>query len=612
MGCSTFSAVLCDLTVVRFDEMPEKKSDELDPALLEAISTGVNVGVTFTAIELLGVHMTLADVVRLIEPLDCNSCLMLLGSLNWQCMWVEFTKKDKWKGATKELDELIGQFLPPAQQMKAHLLANHEEFTAPVSEISLLTLAGLVCRYSAKKEGIGAESQRGQRDLFRALLGVQGGITGKPPDTWNINEVFSRTTQIVWRNISLQNMLGRDIARLHAYLSIPEISAGLSEPVNSWFERHLGIRGEDYLAIANSLHGAASLRADFSSLLRNYPELERRMPPLIKLCSTTPDNIAALAGSGLTIVPSDPDATNEAQRLADEFFRWPLLKIDEAVVCMSSRLLFNRLHRGLHYLVAEKYFGDAERIKQIRGECGKLFEQYILWLLKQFLPGDKVEVIHSFRIKPSGKLHKGVEPPERDIAVIAGKRAFVFEIKSAIPNLNHRRRANVADFVGLYAQAVGQVASAADALIQGNAFRDASLTEPLPRVESAVPCVVCFEPSPLRFPVALEVEDAISTQLKCAPFKGVTGRSPVQIFDVEGVERFGDVFGLPDEWEALLDAIANRSTAAHLRYKPLSRRGHMPVGDHPGSSVLPKLVVEAEKVSSRRWRELTRRPSMNS
>jgi hypothetical protein len=588
--------------------MPAPSKSEPDQALREIIAKGVNIGITFTSVELLGVRMTLADVIKIIEPLDRNSSLILLGSLNWHCMWVEFTKERRWREATRELDDLITQFLPPSVRLKARLLANDEEFTAPISEIALLTLAGLICRFALKDGGIKADTQRAQRDCFRALLGVQGGITGKSPDRWQIDEVFARTTQIVWRNISLQNMLGRDIARLHAYLTITEVGSGLQETVSQWFERHLGVCGEDYLAIANSLHGAASLSADFSSLFHRFPELERRMSRLITLCSTTSDKLAASPAGQLKLNSSDPDAINEAQLLADAFFRSPLLQMDGNVVCISSRLLFNRLHRGLHYLVAEPYLGDVERIKQVRAECGSLFERYILWLFKQFLPSTNVEIIHSFRIKPPEKLQKGVEPPERDIAVIAGKHAFVFEIKSAIPNLAHRRRANVGDFVNLFSQAVKQAVSSAGALLQGTAYRDVALTKPLPPVESVVPCVVCFEPSPLRFPVALEVEDAISAELNTRPFVSECGRLPVQMFDVEGIERFGDLFGLPSEWELLLDAIAKRSRSPHLRYKPLARAsGIMAAGEHSGSSALPKLVVAAQEVSSKRWRELTPR-----
>lgn len=153
---------------------------------------------------------------------------------------------------------------------------------------------------------------------------------------------------------------------------------------------------------------------------------------------------------------------------------------------------------------------------------------------------------------------------------------------------------------------VKQVISSADALMHGAAYRDTALTKLIPRVESVIPCVVCFETSPLRFPVALEVEDAISAKVGGHPFQCESGRFPVQIFDVEGVETFGDLFGLPSEWELLLNAIASRSSAPHLRYKPLSRDGGIMVGgEHEGSSVLPKMVEAAHEASSKRWHELT-------
>jgi hypothetical protein len=399
-------------------------------------------------------------------------------------------------------------------------------------------------------------------------------------------------------------MLARDLARLHAYLTVPEIGAGLDEPVTKWLVRHLGLTGEDYQAIANSVHGAASLGADFTALFKRFPKLESLMSPLVKFCSVTPEIVATVADQ-LKMKSSDPDAINESQLLADVFFRSPLLKVDGKVLCVSSRLLFNRLHRGLHYLMIEPHEGDADQIKQVRAECGRLFERYIVWLFRQFLPKEKAEIIHSFRIKPPENKKKRAGPPERDIAIISGKCAFVFEVKSAIPTLSNRRRAEVPDFVGLLGQAVDQAVSSADALLQGTAFRDVSLTLPLPRVETVIPCVVCFEPSPLRMPVALEFEEAVSKQLGNNPFTGGKGRTPVQIFDVEGIENFADLFGLPSEWRELLNALANRSRSPFLRYKPLHRDGAIPAGDHRGSSTLPKLLVDAQKVSAKRWQELT-------
>lgn len=56
---------------------------------------------------ILSLSDALADVAKLIEPLDRDSCLLLLGSLNWHCMWVELTHEDRWRGATSELDALI-------------------------------------------------------------------------------------------------------------------------------------------------------------------------------------------------------------------------------------------------------------------------------------------------------------------------------------------------------------------------------------------------------------------------------------------------------------------------------------------------------------------------
>ena len=98
-----------------------------------------------------------------------------------------------------------------------------------------------------------------------------------------------------------------------------------------------------------------------------------------------------------------------------------------------------------HYLMSEPYLGNLDKIKQVRGECGSLFEQYIVWLFKQFSRDTEIEIVHSFRIELPENQSKGPESPERDIALFAGARAFVFEVKSSIPTIAHRRRAEVDD-----------------------------------------------------------------------------------------------------------------------------------------------------------------------
>jgi len=80
-----------------------------------------------------------------------------------------------------------------------------------------------------------------------------------------------------------------------------------------------------------------------------------------------------------------------------------------------------------------------------RRHGGSLFEQYIVWLFKQFSRDTEIEIVHSFRIELPENQSKGPESPERDIALFAGARAFVFEVKSSIPTIAHRRRAEVDD-----------------------------------------------------------------------------------------------------------------------------------------------------------------------
>src|SRR5260221_641061 len=261
-------------------------SDAIPPEALEEIRGAVRMGITFTSQNIFEEKLTLQQVLGLVSPLDRDGAISLCAEWNRWNTWVLF-HNGTWKPAQKDLEKLLDAVVPPNAQRRALAVFDDEDFFSPLSEISVLALIGLLCRYATVSGGESTETRYSQRALFRALLALQGSIF---PDNFldlPIAEQFPFAIRVTLANITNQNSWSYDMGRLHALLTVPEIADCLDGmSVREWFLRRLNVNGDDYECVANTFLGSAIYKADYSTLPQQAPALYQRMAPLLRLSTT--------------------------------------------------------------------------------------------------------------------------------------------------------------------------------------------------------------------------------------------------------------------------------------------------------------------------------------
>jgi hypothetical protein len=505
-----------------------------------------------------------------------------------------------WKPATKDQETLVNDLVPPNAQRRALALFDDDDFFSPFSEISVLALIGLLCRYATVRGAVSVDTRNGQRALFRALLALQESTF--PDDFLDlpIPEQFPFATRVILANISNQNRWSYDMGRLHALLTVPEIADGLDGlTVREWFLRRLNVDGEDYECVANILLGSAFHQADYSRLSQQAPAVYQRMVPLLRLSTTTPEGVAH--GLNTVNAQAEPAHLSDAVRHSNVLLVRPMIRLGEKLICTSSRTLFNKLHRGLPYLCLEARTHPDEDKTRPRDEFGYIFESYVIWLMKQWIAGREVRLTTNYWISQPGG------PAERDIVAIRQETAYLFEVKATVPAMKIRQFGSLEDLVALHRKAGQQAYTAAEALISGNALEDKNLTSPLPKPKQVVPCAITYEFLAIRWPYSDFFEHALEEAVGRPLFSGRHGILPVQTLDIQQVEVWDDLFSLPVEVDRLFQALERRALDPFKRYRALpedSRNSFR--GDYvenPG--VVRRMVDAAEQASGRRLKQIS-------
>jgi len=221
--------------------------------------------------------------------------------------------------------------------------------------------------------------------------------------------------------------------------------------------------------------------------------------------------------------------------------------------------------------------------------------------MRQWFAGPDICVLTNFWIStPKGAA-------ERDIAIISGDTAYIFEVKATVPAMKIRNFGNLQDLVSLHQVAAKQAFSSAKALIEGTAFADSELTQKLPRVTRAVPCSITYEFLAIRWPYSDAFEQALSEEVGLPLFSGTGGIAPFQILDIQQVELWDDLFRLPGEGAKLFQALINRASNPFKRYRDLPedpRNQFRPdYVEKPG--IIRAMTDIAEVASQRRLHEIT-------
>jgi hypothetical protein len=363
----------------------------IPPEILEEIRGAVRIGITFTSRNIFGEKLSLQEVLKVISLLNRNEAIIHCAEWNRWNTWVLF-HSGTWKNAHKDQQRLVDELVPPNAQSRAMAVFNDEKFVSPFSEISVLALIGLLCRFTAGVGGESLNTRQAQRALFRALLALQESIL---PDNFfdlSVPEQFPFEVRLTLANISLQNRWSYDMGRLHSLLTVPEISNGLNGiTVQAWFLNRLGLDGKDYECAANTFLGSAFYHADYSRLQEQAPALYQRMGRLLELSTAAPEDV--VKGLNALHPQADPAHLSDAVAYSNLLLVRPMMRLGERLVCTSPRNLFNKIHRGLPYLCLEARTNPGEQKTRPRDEFGYIFEAYVSWLMKQWIAGHDIRFV---------------------------------------------------------------------------------------------------------------------------------------------------------------------------------------------------------------------------
>jgi hypothetical protein len=348
--------------------------------------------------------------------------------------------------------------------------------------------------------------------------------------------------------------------------------------------------------------GAAFQGADFVLLRQQVPTLWQRMEPLLRLSSTTPEDIAI--GLDKTRPQTDPTHLSDAGAYASLLLVRPMVRLGERLVCTSAKNLFNKLHRGIPYLCLEARTNAEEQKTKPRDEFGHILECYVIWLMKQWVLEPGVKLFTNYWIQQPDR------SAERDILIMNGEDGYIFEVKATVPAMKIRKFGGVADLVSLHHKAADQAFSAAEALLSGAAFEDEKLRHPIPKLKRVIPCAITYEFLAIRWPYSDCFENALRESVGKDLFSGERGIMPFQILDIQQVEVWDDLFRLPSELNLLFSALQNRASNPLKRYRdlPEDERIHFRTDYAENPGLVRKLVDAAEATSSRRLMALRESP----
>jgi hypothetical protein len=131
------------------------------PEIVEEIQRAVRIGITFTGENILGEKLALAEVLRIVSTLNRAEAIGLCAEWNRWNTWVIF--HGGWKVADTDLQRLLDELVPPHAQRRATSVIADDAFLSPFSEVSVLALVGLLCRYAPATAGESVDTR--QRDL---------------------------------------------------------------------------------------------------------------------------------------------------------------------------------------------------------------------------------------------------------------------------------------------------------------------------------------------------------------------------------------------------------------------------------------------------------------
>lgn len=451
-----------------------------------------------------------------------------------------------------------------------------------------MELAGLCCpRNGGRTFGDPSDLDALSRVVFSfqgASLSPQFKRFARAGSAWDvIPESF--LAELVRNNLA-HNPLGSPgnaIARLYAIATEQRIAdyfhSRTGESLDAWFQRRLGMTAAGFMRAA-FLVGCCAARYGqvaedlgalgiiesvvLAQLERGDQDNVRRLLNLAKLSETALGHARSLEG-GLTGFLYD----STSLRIR------PIIDMGDCYLPATLTGVLEKFIVGIPHVLDEaaRAVDPSADIGQVRLKFGHVFERYLGVLFEDWLAERAdVQVLIGFRENP--------ESPDWDVIVTRGDTAYYFEAKAKVFVLGMRTNGAFESLDRMLLGPIRETWLGAQRLLA--AAQQDNAPEPLRAIRRVVPCLVVFDRIPIRFPYLDRYERHVESELGIPVFSP-TGNtlSPLQTFEIEGVESWEQWMDMTPSSDALFDYLNRRAC------DPLTRHDRKFPVDRPNSSRTP-------------------------
>lgn len=505
-------------------------------------------------------------------------------------MDVETSQSDRDEEISRLLRLLLdGEALQRATREWQETTAGGHHFR-PLSSPALLGLMEFAGAHCAREGGISVTSR-----LAWVILSFQSELISRSVQETAWGEMNMVDASLVIHADLVRNRLAHNpewylrncMARLYAFAFIPAAGAKLPRGTTQagWFQEWFGMSAADY-------HVAASIMLAFQGQFdRRQADIRRIQTSRAQILGSLTEDfrprverLLALAvrpiaeiGSGVRDLPSFTEIIYHATAM----MRSPLVALNEDhLLCVSAVHLRNKYLAGIRHLpldMRRAAVGTLSNsvVESFGGGFGLMLEGYVIWLLRQWIvPDQRTRIYENYRIP---RLRPG-DDPERDLLIVRGDVAVVFEIKSKAISLAVRHTGDFASLDPILLPPAFQAYTAAQALRAGTATTMEG--EVIEGIRTVVPIAVVWDFVPLAGAFSQSYERHLQ-QLTARPlFREEDGIMPLQFLSVEFLESLETLCDLTTPSGEFFGVLTERARREELRYAPIQGDGLR--GPQPG------------------------------
>jgi hypothetical protein len=466
-----------------------------------------------------------SDLIELVQAQPSPWIVPFLCRMNLLLWKTEGSKK-------RVLDrEFANSLLKGANQIKANMVLSGMDKMVFVSELPLL----LLLRTAILKCGEHEDKKPGNLHQLGEAFLIGNEYTEPPQPRHSVETTLS----LILRNMYFHWNDDIRAALTRMYALIDEIPLRLaSEPgavnFSQEFQSAYGISFKRYMAFMFGLwvhwfNGPSTFQeqqpADLKELFSKSSATPEEVKTLLSRCVLDlPQYVKTLEAEVKDLSLSQYDCLT--------FFNHPLISSEQRWCWpVSMRFLGNKLGHTLYWDLhdALRAQGDRERMA-FTNFFGKVFETYVLDLLRQIFPFGEAQV--RLRGKKAG------EGPEIDYLIVEEDAAILIEIKTSRLNLKTVQTGDIASFDSDLQKTVldpaEQLTNAGISLQEGKMDMKADLS----KVRHWYPVILSFAP----FPQHKVVWDRIQSKLDERGFLSRERFEPLNILNISELELYHEFF----------------------------------------------------------------------